>query len=148
MIVGLIATTSISAYRGDYNVKGPNYTLERHEAMQTAFDARDYETWYELMTEDGRQPRVVEVVTEENFAKFVEAHEAAEYGDLEKAALLRAELGLNNGQGPKDGTGHRRVSGKGSGKGSGTVNGSGSREQGRMSNFADSDNNGICDNAV
>lgn len=109
MVVGMVFSAGmVSAYRGDYTVKGPNYSEDRHEAMQAAFDGRDYQAWYELMTEDGRHPRVVEVVTPENFEKFVQAHEAGEAGDFETAAQIRAELGLNNGQGPRDGTGNRR----------------------------------------
>ncbi len=117
MIVGMVFSTSIvSAYRGDYAVKGPHYTEERHEAMEKAFASLDYTAWQELMTADGRHPRVVEVVTASNFETFVQAHEAAENGDYETAAELRAELGLNNGNGPKDGTGYGKGMGQGNGK--------------------------------
>lgn len=116
LLVGLIATTGfVSAYRGDYSVKGPNYTEERHVAMENAFDSLDYDAWYELMTEDGRHPRVVDVVTENNFEKFVKAHEAGENGDYETALTLRAELGLNNGIDPRDGSGHGKSHGRGQG---------------------------------
>lgn len=114
MLVGMVFSTGVvSAYRGDYTVKGPNYTAERHEAMEKAFASLDYTAWQGLMTADGRHPRVVDVVTESNFETFVRAHEAGENGDYETAAELRAELGLNNGNGPKDGTGY----GKGQGQG-------------------------------
>ena len=114
IVVGLIATTSlVSAYRGDYSVQGPNCNEERHELMENAFETLDYDAWLGLMTENGRHPRVVDVVTEDNFETFVQAHEAGIDGDYETAAELRAELGLNNGNGPKDGTGF----GKGIGQG-------------------------------
>lgn len=116
MVVGLIAATGlVSAYRGDYSVEGPDCNEERHEAMENAFESNDYNAWKELMTEDGRHPRVVDVVTPSNFATFVKAHEAGESGDEETAAILRAELGLNNGQGPRDGSGHSISQGKGQG---------------------------------
>ena len=116
MVVGLIATTGlVSAYRGDYSVKSPNCNEERHEAMESAFELNDYNAWKELMTEYGRHPRVVDVITPSNFATFVEAHEAGENGDEETAAILRAELGLNNGQGPRDGSGYSISQGKGQG---------------------------------
>lgn len=135
MVVGLIVSTGVvSAYKGDYSVQGPNYSEDRHEAMQDAFDTLDYDAWYQLMTADGRIPRVVEVVTENNFELFAQAHEAAENGDLELAAELRAELGLNNGMGPRDGTGH----GKGMGQGNG--------QKMSQNNFIDNDNDGNCDN--
>ncbi len=99
----LFSTTIISAYRGDFTAKDPNQ--ERHELMEKAFDNLDYDAWYNLMTENGRHPRVVDVITESNFKTFAQAHNAAENGDYDSAASIRAELGLNNG--PHDGTGHR-----------------------------------------
>ncbi len=117
MVVGMFFSTSlVSAYRGDYTAKGPDYTEERHEAMETAFESLDYATWRELMTANGRNPRVVEVVTESNFETFVRAHEAGQNGDTETASALRAELGLNKGNGPRDGTGHGKM-GQGNGQG-------------------------------
>ena len=117
MIVGLLFSTSIvNAYRGDYSVNGPNYTAERHEAMESAFNSGDYDAWVALMTENGRHPRVVDVVTESNFHIFVHAHEAGQNGDYETAATLRAELGLNNGNGPRDGTGFGSGMGQGQGQ--------------------------------
>ncbi|MCK5282182.1 MAG: hypothetical protein KAK00_02135 [Nanoarchaeota archaeon] len=132
MVVGLIAATAlVSAYRGDYNVKGPDCDEERHEAMEDAFESNEYGAWQALMTEEGRNPRVVDVVTESNFETFVKAHEAGEKGDYETAAALRAELGLNNGIGPKDGTGF----GNGNGQGAGQGKGMGQKMQ--QNNFAD-----------
>ncbi|MBR9683667.1 hypothetical protein GOV03_03955 [Candidatus Woesearchaeota archaeon] len=116
VVVGLVFSAGlVSAYQGDYTVKGPNYSDERHGAMEDTFETLNYDEWYELMTEDGRHPRVVDVVTESNFVTFVEAHEAAENGDYETAAELRAELGLNDGNGPKDGTGFGKSQGRGQG---------------------------------
>ena len=116
MVVGLIATTGlVSAYRGDYLVEGPDCNEERHEAMENAFESNDYNAWKELMIEDGKHPRVVDVVTPSNFATFIEAHEAGKNGDEETAAILRAELGLNNGNGLRDGSGHSISQGKGQG---------------------------------
>jgi len=118
MVVGLVATAGlVSAYRGDYSVKGPDCDEERHEAMEQAFESNDYDAWYALMTEDGRHPRVVDVVTEDNFETFVLAHEAGEDSDYETVAVLRAELGLNNGMGPRDGTGLGKGMGQGKGQG-------------------------------
>lgn len=119
MIVGMfISATTVNAYRGDYTAKGPDYTLERHEAMEQAFDNLDYNAWKDLMTNTGRNPRVVQVVNEGNFETFVMAHQAGENGDYELAAKLRSELGLNNGNGPKDGSGYKQGSRQGSGMGS------------------------------
>ena len=137
MVVGIVASTSlVSAYREDYSEKGPNYSEERHESMEAAFDQSNYQAWYALMTEDGRHPRVVDVVTETNFATFVKAHEAGESGDSETASRLRDELGLNNGQGPRDGTGF------GQGMGQGMSQGKGQGQKMQQNSFIDSDDYG------
>jgi hypothetical protein len=108
-VIGMVLSVgAVSAYKGDYSAQGPNYSPERHEEMQQAFEETDYESWYNLMTMDGRHPRVVDVVTEDNFDLFIQAHDAGKSGDTETAAAIRAELGLNNGMGPKDGTGFRK----------------------------------------
>lgn len=111
MIVGMIAT--VSAYRGDYSIKGPNYSEDRHIAMEAAFENLDYDAWKTLM--DERNGRVTEVITEDNFARFADMHEAMEDGDFETAQNIRTELGL--GIGPKDGSGFRGMRGSGQGVG-------------------------------
>ncbi|MFA5961325.1 MAG: hypothetical protein WC848_01425 [Parcubacteria group bacterium] len=92
---------SSQAYEGDPNVKGPNYSEERHEAMLEAFKNNDYNAWKSLMAGRGR---AMQVVNESNFARFAEAHRLAESGDLAGAQKIRAELGL----GLKNGTGAGR----------------------------------------
>lgn len=95
--VGLLASTA-NAFQGDPNVKGPNYTPERHEDMTKAFSSNDYNSWKNLMSGRGR---VSQVVNQENFSKFAEAHKLALAGDLEGAKKIRQEigLGLQNGSG-------------------------------------------------
>ena len=103
----LFATASSAlAYRGDQNVVGPNYSPERHEAMEKAFENKDYNAWKNLMQGRGR---VTQVVTEQNFARFAEAHELAEQGKTAEANQIRQELGLGlhngSGQGQRMGMG-------------------------------------------
>ena len=106
LVLGLLLVVGlVSAYKGDYTTQGPNFSEERHELMQQAFDTGDYDAWVDLMSQDGRTPRVLEIVNEDNFDLFVQAHEAGIAGDSETAKELRAQLGLNNGVGPKDGAG-------------------------------------------
>jgi hypothetical protein len=102
LALGAIGLTAIPAfaYRGNPTVNGPNYTVERHAAMESAFDKLDYSAWKNLM---GGRGRVTQVVNETNFAKFAEAHKLAERGKLAEANAIRAELGL--GQGGRDGYG-------------------------------------------
>ena len=80
-----------SAYQGDATVKGPQYSPERHEAMEKAFETNDYEAWKNLMQGRGR---VSEVITKDNFARFAEAHELMEDGKKEEAQKIAQELGL------------------------------------------------------
>ncbi len=126
LIVGTVFSASmVNAYRGDYSKEGPNFSDERHEAMDLAFETGNYDSWYALMTEDGKNPRVVDVVTADNFDMFVQAHDAGKSGDFETANELREELGLNDGHGPKDGTGFRADNGQGKRMGSGQGEGFG-----------------------
>jgi len=96
-----------SAYRGDPNVKGPNYTDERHTAMENAFEKGDYDAWKNLMQGRGR---VTQIVTKDNFAKFAQIHELMENGKTAEAQKIRQELGLGlrNGTGQGMGRGWSR----------------------------------------
>ena len=137
VIVTVGFAASSFAYQGDPNVQGPNYTPERHEAMEQAFETGDYNAWKELMSGKGR---VTQVVNEGNFVQFAEAHELAENGDLEGAKEIRAELGL--GQGSK-GQGMKGGQGKGQGNG---MHSSSTRGQNSGGNFVDANGDGSCDN--
>lgn len=103
-------TGTADAYKGDPAVKGPNYTAERHTAMEKAFETADYTAWSKLMSGKGR---VTQIINKDNFAKFAQAHELAEKGDKAGAAKIRAELGL----GLKDGSGQGQGNSKGIGRG-------------------------------
>ncbi len=96
----------VSAYQGDPNVKGPNYTTERHTAMTKAFENNDYNAWKELMAGRGR---ATQVINEGNFSRFAEAHKLALEGKTEEAKKIRAELGL----GLRNGDGQGRGMGRG-----------------------------------
>jgi len=130
-LVALLGVSLVAAYQGDYSVKGPNYSEDRHAAMEDAFDNLDHGAWVTLMTADGRHPRVVDVVNVDNFVTFVEAHDAMEDGDFDRAAELHADLGLNNGAGPKDGTGFGGGKGLKQGSRQGSGQNSGMGNQGR-----------------
>lgn len=101
----VIAPQAVLAYKGDPTVKGPNYTEDRHEAMEKAFETNDYNLWKSLMNGQGR---VVQVINAQNFSQFAKAHELAEQGKVAEAKAIRTELGLGlqNGTGRGQGTGH------------------------------------------
>ena len=109
-VFALLGMSMVFAYQGNPNLQGPNFSEERHEAMQNAFDSLNYQDWYDLMTEDGRHPKIVDVINAENFDEFVEARND---GTLRE---FRESLDLGLGQ-MKHGNGE--ALGKGQGKGSG-----------------------------
>lgn len=112
LVGSMLAPKSAYAYQGDPNVKGPNYTPERHAAMTKAFDALDFASWKNLMQGRGR---VTQVITQSNFAKFAQMHALMLQGKTADAAKIRTELGLGlrngsgqgMGQGLHNGTGGR-----------------------------------------
>jgi hypothetical protein len=113
LALGGVGFSTAKAYQGDYSQKGPNYSEERHQLMQEAFDNNDYQAWKDLMGD--RKGRVMELVdNEENFSKFAEARRLALEGKTEEAKALRAELGLRDGHGMRDGSGYGK---KGMGRG-------------------------------
>jgi hypothetical protein len=97
----IIFANNSQAYKGDPNVKGPNYSEARHEAMQKAFEEKNYDAWKTLMAGRGR---ATQVINKDNFAKFAEAHELALQGKTAEAQEIRAKLGL----GLKNGAGNGR----------------------------------------
>ncbi|MFA6017459.1 MAG: hypothetical protein WC744_05220 [Patescibacteria group bacterium] len=108
VIGGLFALPKAAdAYRGDPTVKGPNYTEERHDAMEKAFESNDYNAWKNLMSGRGR---VTQVVNKDNFARFAQIHELIEEGKTDEADKIRTELGLGlqNGNGYGMGMGRNR----------------------------------------
>ena len=109
IVVGVIASSSVSAYRGDYSVQGPEYSPERHAEMTEVMDSNDYEVWSKLMEGRGR---VTQVVNEENFSRFTEARRLAQEGRYEEADAIREELGLRTRDDAKVGTGEGMMNGR------------------------------------
>ncbi len=77
------------AYRGNPDIQGPNYSPERHEAMEVIFEKGDYQGWLKLM--EGRAWRMKEVVN--NQAKFIEFANARKSG-VDALAKFRRDNGL------------------------------------------------------
>ena len=104
----IFAPRIVEAYRGDPGVQGPNYSVERHEAMTKAFADKDYNAWKNLL--QSNNSRVAQVINQSNFGKFAEAHDLALQGKTDEASKIRAELGLGlrNGSGRGQGMGYGR----------------------------------------
>ncbi|KKR44778.1 MAG: hypothetical protein UX02_C0002G0071 [Candidatus Moranbacteria bacterium GW2011_GWC1_45_18] len=94
-VIALVSAAGVAyaayAYQGDPAQKGPNFSVERHEAMQKAFENNDYNAWKSLMNGRGR---VTEAINEGNFAKFSEMHRLMLDGKYDEANQIREELGL------------------------------------------------------
>ncbi len=150
LAIGLIGSVGLaSAYQGNPDDQGPNYDAALHDLKTDAFDTNDYEAWRFLMEDAPNQGRVLDVVNEENFNVFVQAHNAAMNGDMELSNELRSELGLNNGVGPADGTGYKNGGqGQGMHKGQGLQDGQGQGMNSEMqqAEFIDANGDGLCDN--
>ncbi len=108
-IIGLATASSALAYRGDYTQSGPNCTAERHEAMENAFESNDYNAWKDLMQDRGR---VTQVIDENNFAQFAEAHQLAEQGKYAEADTIRQDLGFRTRNGQPIGAGFKQHMGR------------------------------------
>jgi hypothetical protein len=119
-VAGATAYSTVAfAYRGDPNQKGPNYSPERHQQMEQAFENNDYSAWKNLMNGKGR---VSDVINENNFNRFSEMHKLMEEGKTDEANKIREELGLRQGGG-----------------------GQGVRGQNRNGGYVDANKDGICD---
>jgi len=109
-VVSAVISSNALAYQGDATKQGPNYTVERHKAMEKAMADNNYEAWKTLMNGRGR---VTQVINKDNFSKFVEAHNLREQGKTAEALAIRQELGLGNGNGQGAGRGAGRGMGHG-----------------------------------
>ena len=124
-VAGVVAySTGALAYQVNPTQTGPNYTPERHEQMEKAFENNDYSAWKNLMNGKGR---VSEVINDGNFNRFAEIHKLMEAGKIDEANKIRQELGL------------------GQGDGQGNAMHSGQRGQNRGGNFVDANRDGKCD---
>jgi len=103
LALAFVFAKSSFAYRGDPNVKGPNYTPERHQAMLKAFENKDYNTWKNLM---GDRP-ITQKINASNFSKFVQMRNLMLQGKVDEANKIKAELGLGQRLGGGFGRGYR-----------------------------------------
>lgn len=67
---------------------------QSHAAVEAAVEAGDYQAWVEAVSASPHGDDIAELISEDDFATFVEMHEARESGDFDTADELREELGL------------------------------------------------------
>lgn len=73
---------------GEHNGKRGN------EAVQTALDSSDYNAFVDAVSKDGRGSKILELLTEANFPRFIEMHKLMEAGNFQEARVIGDELGL------------------------------------------------------
>ncbi|MBN2421985.1 hypothetical protein JXB41_02050 [Candidatus Woesearchaeota archaeon] len=72
-----------------------NQHRENMEAVMAAIEAGDYDAWKEAVADCPGEAKISELITEENFDRFVEMHNARRDGDFETAKEISEELGIN-----------------------------------------------------
>ncbi len=116
LLLTVITANSSFAYFGDRDSQNKNLDPERFEqiqlertnhkeTMRNAMESGDYNTWKAILENSPRGVKMLEIITEENFNRLVEAHKLAQEGDYEGAKAIRDELGLQKGL--MKGTGQR-----------------------------------------
>lgn len=87
----------------------PEITQDRFDSMVKHYNdrqARDtalangYDAW---LTYENARPKITDIVTRDNFEKFVAMHKAMERGDISTARSIATELGLPAEGGPMGG---------------------------------------------
>ena len=77
------------------------FIQEHREAINQALESGDYDTWIaEIEEMKATRQDLTEIITEENFARYVQFHEAMQNKDYETATEIAEELGLE-GRGPR-----------------------------------------------
>lgn len=123
-VVALAGSTLVSAANSNGQLKGMmsgRSSEENRIQMDEAIESGNYQTFKELTNNKGR---IADIITEENFPKFVQMHNLMKEGKFEEAKVIRQELGLGNMIG--------RFHGK--------------MKDGQGPNFVDSNGDGRCDN--
>ena len=144
VMMGAFAVSSAMAYHGNYSKQGPEYSPERHSAMEEAMDIDNYEAWSELMADRGR---ITQVINADNFKRFAKARRLGEAGDIAGADAIRQELGIRTSNGEKVGAGYgeRQGRNKSEKQGRGRMNNE-NRGQNQGGKFIDANGDKICDN--
>ncbi len=99
LTLGLGVSGTAFAYQGDYTKKGPGYSQDFENEMTRVMNSGDYEAWKKLVKD--RAGRVDELITKENFPKFVQAWKLAREGKIKEANAIRRELGLRTSDGTR-----------------------------------------------
>ncbi len=142
-LIALVVTAGLAAssfaYQGDMSRERPSHASPRHEAIAAVMTTGDYNAWKELMANKGRMS---ELINEDNFSQFVQAHELMMNGDITQAQAIRADLGLGQGnraQGMRNKEGCSGAQGR-------AMHKEGVKGQNIRGGYIDANGDGVCDN--
>jgi|GEM_PF-1706466 len=90
VVFGLLLFSSlVFAYQENKRETRPE---KPDDCLFSNFEETEYQDWLEKLQE--RNPRSLEIITEENFSRFKEMKIAKQEGNYETYTQIRAELGL------------------------------------------------------
>ena len=92
LVLGLGVSGSAFAYQGDFSRSGPNYTPDFEAQITEVLTNGDYYGWKDLIENKVGDGSVGDVITKDNFDKFVEAWKLAREGKIKEANSIRREL--------------------------------------------------------
>lgn len=106
------------AQKAEMEVKRTEMDADREikrAAMQTAINSGNYDTWVTAVkTQMGEDAPILEKVTADNFAQFVEAHQLMTQAQ-EKLQAIGLDRGMGMGEGFGEGHGMKKGMGRGAG---------------------------------
>lgn len=87
---GSTAATKVgNAPTADMQAKFEEMKAEQEKIMAAAV-AGNYDTWYALMTADGKSPKILTVINKDNFAQFSKAQQL-----MEESKQILTDLGVD-----------------------------------------------------
>ena len=117
LLVLLITSLAFAqGFNENTQARGPKVAPEIHEEIMDALNTGDYAAWVGVHESNDLLVRseIANLITEENFDRFVEMHIAKQNGDMRTAKEIAEELGLERPigkqfqkgmrQGPQDGS--------------------------------------------
>ena len=92
LVLGLGVSGSAFAYQGDFSRGGPNYTPDFEAQITEVLTNVDYYGWKDLIEKKVGNGSVGDVITKDNFDKFVKAWKLAREGKIKEANSIRRGL--------------------------------------------------------
>lgn len=92
LALGLGVSGTALASQGDFSRNGPNYTSDFEAQITEVMTNGDYYGWKDLIERKVGNGVTADVITKDNFDKFVEAWKLAKEGKIKEANSLRREL--------------------------------------------------------